>query len=97
MNTEQIKAEAIARAAAALHAAATTRAIKETGRSTLGDWPDAPAFVRGVILERATAAVNALGELLPTGFETDMFKTTDAAKPFLRARRYVTDWTEVTE
>lgn len=70
MTPEQIRAEYVETAASALHASRTRAAVKEFGRSSLGEWPDKVApLVRSVITADATAVVDALAEagLLPTG------------------------------
>lgn len=85
---EEIRDEAIILAAKAIW-----------GMSHGPEWPwdrliyDDPYRVE--CMNAAAVIVDALGDLLPTGIETEVFKMLDGPKDFTRAQRYVTDWREV--
>lgn len=80
MNADEIRAEAIERLARARYTAVNPGY----------DWNATTEFQRNAHRQSVAAAVDALGDLLPTWVEHDAFST-----PGTMQRRYVTEWRTV--
>ncbi|WP_305780044.1 hypothetical protein [Nocardia nova] len=83
---EEIRAEAIERIAAAEYLHWTSSRAEES------TWDDCTGQWRDRFVDKATRAVDALGDLLPTAVEGRYI-----GRGLLRRTRYVTDWREPEE
>jgi hypothetical protein len=86
MNADEIRTKAIERVARWQY----EQAAAETAETCIV-WEDCHGASRRMWMRIATGAVDALGDLLPTATESNVFKIT-TEPGFARGRRYVTDW-----